>query len=81
MQNNFYFIGKYSNIYKKPSRKSEVTSQIIYGERFKILNKNKSWIKIKTLFDNYKGFIKSSKYIEELYTSCIKLASFKAKDF
>ena len=57
MQNNFYFKGNFSNIYKKPSKKSEVTSQIIYGEEFKILSKNKSWIKIKTLFDNYKGFI------------------------
>ncbi len=80
MQNNFYFIGKYSNIYKKPSRKSEVTSQIIYGERFKILNKNKSWIKIKTLFDNYKGFIKSSKYIEK-FKPHYKVSSLKARIF
>jgi len=55
VQNNFYFINNFSNIYKKPSNTSEVTSQIIYGEKFKILGKNKSWIKIKTLFDNYKG--------------------------
>ena len=45
MQSNFYFIGNFSNIYKKPSSKSEVTSQIIYGEKFKILSKNKNWIK------------------------------------
>ena len=80
MQSNFYFIGNYSNIYKKPSRKSEVTSQIIYGERFKILNKNKSWIKIKTLFDNYKGFIKSSKYIEK-FKPHYKVSSLKARIF
>ena len=54
MQNNFYFIGNFSNIYKNPSKRSEVTSQIMYGEKFKILAKNKEWIKIKTLFDNYK---------------------------
>ena len=63
MQSNFYFIGNFSNIYKKPSSKSEVTSQIIYGEKFKILSKDKNWIKIKTSFDNYKGFIRNSKYI------------------
>ena len=80
MQSNFYFIGNYSNIYKKPSRKSEVTSQIIYGERFKILNKNKSWIKIKTLFDNYKGFIKNSKYIEK-FKPHYKVSSLKARIF
>ena len=57
MQNNFYFIGNFSNIYIKPSINSEITSQIIYGEKFKILSKNKNWIKIKTLFDNYIGYI------------------------
>ena len=50
MQNNFYFIGNFSNIYKNPSRRSEVTSQIIYGEKFKILSRNKNWLKIKTMF-------------------------------
>ena len=47
MQSNFYFIGNFSNIYKKPSSKSEVTSQIIYGEKFKILSKNKIGLKLK----------------------------------
>ena len=65
MQNNFFFTDCFSNIYKKPSKLSEVTSQIIYGEKFKILAKNRNWIKIKTLFDNYKGFIKNSNYIKK----------------
>ena len=78
MQNNFYFKGNFSNIYKKPSKKSEVTSQIIYGEEFKILSKNKSWIKIKTLFDNYKGFIRNTKYVEN-FSPHYKVSSIKAK--
>ena len=78
MQSNFYFIGNFSNIYKKPSKKSEVTSQIIYVEEFKILSKNKSWIKIKTLFDNYKGFIINSKYVEK-FSPNYKVSSLKAK--
>ena len=80
MQNNFYFVGNFSNIYKKPSKKSEVTSQIIYGEKFKILSKNKSWIKIKALFDNYEGFIKNSKYINK-FTPLYKVSVLKAKIF
>ena len=51
MKNNFFYKNKYSNIYKTTSRFSEVTSQILYGEKFKILSKNKNWIKIKSLFD------------------------------
>ena len=80
MQNNFYFIGSFSNIYKKPSKKSEITSQILYGEKFKILSKNKNWIKIKILLDNYTGFIKNSKYLEK-FNPKYKVSSLKARIF
>ena len=80
MQNNFYFIGHFSNIYRKPSKKSEVISQIIYGEKFKILIKNKNWIKIKTLFDNYKGFIKNLNYIDK-FSPNYKVSEIKARIF
>ncbi|MDC3114559.1 SH3 domain-containing protein, partial [Candidatus Pelagibacter sp.] len=50
MKNNFLNIAL-TNIYSKPSVKSEVTSQILYGEKFKILSKKKNWVKIKTNFD------------------------------
>ena len=80
MQNNFYLISNFSNIYKKPSNTSEITSQIIYGEKFKILSKNKSWIKIKTLFDNYKGFIRNSNYIDK-FNPNYKVSSLKARIF
>ena len=42
-----------SNIYTKPNIKSEVSTQILYGEKFKILSKKKGWLNIKTNFDNY----------------------------
>ena len=63
MKNNYFYKKLLSNIYKKPSKTSEVTSQIIYGERFNILSKNKNWLKIKTSFDNYIGYIKNENYI------------------
>ncbi len=69
MKNNFYFKEPFSNIYKLPNDRSEVTSQILYGERFKILSKRKSWIKIKTLYDRYSGFIKNKNYVKELKIS------------
>ena len=80
MQNNFYFIGNFSNIYKKPSRKSEVTSQILYGEKFKILSNNRNWIKIKTFFDNYIGYITNSKYLKK-FSPNYKVSSLKARIF
>ena len=62
MKNNF-FNKSIGNIHSKPSSRSEITSQILYGEKFKILSKNKNWVKIKTSFDNYIGFIKKGKFI------------------
>jgi len=65
MKNNFFYKKQFSNIHKNPSRFSEITSQIIYGEKFKILSKKKNWIKIKTSFDKYIGYIKNKDYTED----------------
>ena len=61
MKNNF-FKNSVANIYSKPSTNSDVSSQILYGEKFKILSEKKNWIKIKTSFDNYIGFIRKKKF-------------------
>ena len=78
MKNNFFFKKQFSNIYKKASKNSEVTSQIIYGEKFKILSKNKKWIKIKTLFDNYIGYIENKAYVDKYFPK-YKVYSLKAR--
>ena len=65
MKNNYFYKKPLSNIYKKPNVVSEVTSQILYGQKFKIISKNKSWIKIKVLFDNYIGYIKNKDYTKD----------------
>ena len=62
MKNNLFCKSPHINLYKEPSYKSKISSQIIYGEKFKILLKNKNWLKIKTSFDNYIGFIKKINY-------------------
>jgi gamma-D-glutamyl-L-lysine dipeptidyl-peptidase len=62
VKNNFFFKNKFTNIYKKPSKSSEVISQILYGEKFKILSKKKFWLKVKTGFDNYTGYIVNKDY-------------------
>ena len=80
MKNNFYFKEPFSNIYKLPNIHSEVTSQILYGERFKILLKRKGWIKIKSLYDRYSGFIKNKNYVNKLKISH-KVSNIKANIF
>ena len=54
MRNNLSFI----NVYKKANIKSEVVTQLLYGDQFKKIKKKGSWIKIKNDLDHYKGFIK-----------------------
>ncbi len=61
MKNNF-FNSPVSNIHLKPSSNSEVTSQILYGEKFKVLSKKKNWLKIKTNYDHYVGYIKEKDF-------------------
>jgi len=78
VKNNFYFKGNFSNIYKEPRRSSEVTSQIIYGEKFKIFSKNRNWIKIKSTYDNYIGYIENKKYIQN-FNPKYKVNALKAK--
>jgi cell wall-associated NlpC family hydrolase len=51
------------NIYKKNSLKSEVVTQLLYGDTFKKIKKTGTWIKIKNDTDNYKGYIKNNKFL------------------
>ena len=79
MKSNFYN-KSLGNIYSKPSINSEVTSQILYGEKFKILFRNKNWVKIKTSFDRYTGYIKND-YFLRLFKPTHKICVLKSKVF
>ena len=50
------------DLYKKSSHKSEIVTQMIYGESFKIIKKTSKWIKIKINEDGYVGYIKNKKF-------------------
>jgi len=65
VQNSFFSNTLIVNILEKPNIYSNISSQILYGEKFKILSKTKKFYKIKTLYDNYTGYIKISKFINK----------------
>ena len=44
----------------EPKNASEQTSQLLYGEFFIILNKQKSWSKIQNTSDGYEGWVITS---------------------
>ena len=78
MKSNYFFKKSYSNIYKSSSKSSEVTSQILYGEKFTILSKDKNWIKIKLTYDDYIGYIKSVDFLNS-HKATHKVFIIKAK--
>ncbi len=79
MKNNF-LNKSVANVYFKPSSNSEVVSQILYGEKFKILLKRKKYLKIKTHYDNYIGYIKKDKFLENFKPSH-KVSKIKSRIF
>ena len=80
MKNNFFCKSSYIDLYEYPSYKSKVSSQILYGEKFKILLKKKNWFKIKTSYDSYIGYIKKTHYTEK-FNPTHKIINLKARIF
>jgi hypothetical protein len=65
----------------EPADTSEMVSQLLFGEHFKVLEKRKKWSKIRIAFDSYEGWIDNKQYkdlVEEefalLETSAEELA-------
>ena len=56
MRNNIAIL----NVYKKKTEKSKIVTQLLYGETFKKITRNGTWIKIKNDADNYKGYVKET---------------------
>lgn len=46
----------------EPSDKSELVSQVLYGEVFKVLEHRKKWSKIRLAFDTYEGWIDNKQF-------------------
>jgi hypothetical protein len=44
------------------SDKSEIVSQILFGEHFEVLEQQKQWSRIKIQFDNYEGWVDSKQF-------------------
>ena len=68
------------NVYESQKSQSKISTQLLYGEKFKILSKNNKWIKIKTSFDNYIGYIKYNNFIRT-FQSTHKVFKLKTKIF
>lgn len=54
-----------SPVRKESSDRSEMVTQLLYGEKVEILKKSKNWLKLKADFDGYQGFV-DHKHITEI---------------
>ena len=85
MQNNYYSIYPCINIFEQPSVKSKISSQIIYGEKFKVLKIGRNFLKIKTYYDKYCGYIKKRRFIKKANPThkvkVLKTKIYKSKNF
>ncbi len=48
----------------EPTDSSELVSQVLYGDIFKVLETRKKWSKIRLAFDNYEGWVDNKQYLE-----------------
>ncbi len=47
----------------EPSDSSEMVTQLLYGEHFKVLEKRKKWSYIRLSFDGYQGWLDNKQYL------------------
>lgn len=49
---------------KEPSDRSEMVSQLLYGDTYKVLEESKKWLFVKMDFDAYEGWIDRTQFVE-----------------
>ena len=67
----------------EPNDRSELVSQALFGEHFKILEQNDKWSRIQLAFDNYEGWIDNKQFqviSETNYNSLSNSASIMSAD-
>ena len=77
MKNKFFNNYPLINIYKDKSHSSDLVTQMLYGEKFKVIKKYGKWLKIKLYQDNYKGYIIKKKFLSK-FNYDYKVSSLKA---
>ncbi|WP_111709160.1 C40 family peptidase [Lutibacter citreus] len=48
----------------EPNDATEMVTQLLFGEHFKVLEQRKKWSKIRIAFDNYEGWVDNKQYEE-----------------
>ena len=67
----------------EPSDSSEMVTQVLYGDTFKVLECRKKWSRIRISFDSYVGWIDNKQYLEineDTYNNLVRVEPVLARD-
>ena len=59
----------------EPAHRSEQVSQLLFGETFTITDQQNEWVKIKTSYDDYEGWMQKAQYLPIELTTFNELSS------
>ena len=79
MLDNFFNKSIIIDVLERPNKNSKVSSQIIYGEKFKVLSEKKNFYKVKTIYDNYIGFISKKINLNKKFKPTHKIKTLKSQ--
>jgi gamma-D-glutamyl-L-lysine dipeptidyl-peptidase len=84
---NVYSKQGIAQIRKEPSDKAELVSQVLFGEPCQTISNIGKWTELKTLNDDYHGFVDNNQLLTEYYPNlkgnrliCIKNHTFISKN-
>lgn len=60
----------------EPSHRSEMVTQVLFGELFEITDKTEGWVKVKLMYDGYEGWMDSKQLMPLYYETFDKLTNF-----
>ena len=78
MKNRYFCHSPYLNVYEKATTNSNLSSQILYGEKFQVIQKKKNFLKVRTIYDEYVGFIKVGHFNKKM-NQTHKVSALKSK--
>ena len=84
MVSNYFSNYNIINVYSKKSIESKLVTQMLCGEKFKIISRYKEWWKIRLQNDGYKGYIIKRKFITKFkptYKVSVLAANIYGKPF
>lgn len=58
------------------SHRSEMVTQLLFGELFEITEKTDHWVKVKLMFDGYEGWVDGKQFMPLYYETFDKLSNF-----